>query len=521
MDNNNSSKEEKKSLFGFLKSYKVSLRTISVLIGIIIAIMTLSLNLKSCWRELNASIYVTINSKEIQSNDTTTTVICLEDSSQIIDMEAIKIVPSFYNPLNYPLADFSLSFDVKNENVDFSPTDLYSKEANGINRFIYRCKEKKLDGNSEEAPYPFLSCKLNKNIGKSHIVSKVSFMGLDVPYKYYTDVLFCVIPKLSDYNEWTKTCKDSISKYVGNRKYDVFYYGENDFLKLERNNVPLVGNNNISTDSNSNIEVEDNSQDYKYDIKSYCFEGNGREDYPWTLYITLNKQVNDSEDETCLLHYKHKNDKYIRVVIPKGKAICNVVFDKKVDFNQLDVLKEKNLNDYIDVKRNENDIELKNKTDNLVVCMVYSQNRNIGYYEIRGNENFKILNNNNIIKVFHTGKKKSISQLHQRLKDIFIPSPGLNSVLFILGVVFIIFSPLYILIDNFFENKKEYGSYKKSFKQIKRRFSYKVLKDNLKNEPWFIQLLLIFGFVLNYFSLFIGIPFIIVWVLFIVFDIMI
>ena len=61
--------------------------------------------------------------------------------------------------------------------------------------------------------------------------------------------------------------------------------------------------------------------------------------------------------------------------------------------------------------------------------------------------------------------------------------------------------PLIFTLTAFFEYKEDLGTYKKSFEQVKRRYSLTVLKSNMKGESLFVKLCLIVGVVLNYLSL--------------------
>ncbi len=484
------------------------------------------------YNDLNASIDVTLDSRQIKENFVRTIVVCLNESDKDFDLEGINIIPTYYNPCDFKLEDFSLSFDVTNNNVEIEATDFYAKNKYGINRYIYKYKEKELDKNYESAPRPFISCKVYGKMGTSKIVSKVNYRGSSEPFVCTTDVKFIVEPiNDSSLEQWISKCKSHVLDSIAGNFYDGYYCYNNQIIK--EFDIPLKGNVSEPKKQQPSVPVKTNKKgvsvkstpqnpvtvtskeehtdnnyikpdgNLEYSITSYNYEESYNEKYPYRLTVQLDKPIIIVGDEECIFYYKYIKDEYTVVKLKNGSNIFDCYFKDKFDFPMMKVLKMTNYENYLEIDKKGDSYLFHNKTDNKIIFKVVSKDGKESFDVLLGNQS--VLRDVMPIGVFDTGIKSKISDYNFYSFNFLYNNITVLSIVIILIIVLNIF--LFIVIGNYFEYKKETGDSNKAFTRIKRRFSYKVLVNNVNNESnWFINTLYIFGYILNWLTIVLVIP---------------
>ena len=484
------------------------------------------------YNDLNASIDVTLDSRQIKENYVRTIVVCLNESDTDFDLEGINIIPTFYNPCDFKLEDFSLSFDVTNKNVEIEATDFYSKNKYGINRYVYKYKEKELEKNYESAPRPFVSCRVHGSTGTSNIVSKVNYRGSSEPFLCTIDVKFIVEPiKDSSLEQWISKCKSLVLDSIVGNVYDGYYCYKNQIFK--EFDIPLKGNVSEPKKQQESAPIKTNKKDnsvkstqqvpvtvssteehadnnyvkpdgnLEYCITSYNYEESYNEKYPYRLTVQLDKSIIITGDEECIFYYKNVKDNYIAVKLKNGSNIFDCYFKEKFDFPMMKVLKMTNCENYLEIDQKGDSYLLHNKTDNKIYLKVVSNDGKESFDVLLGNQS--VLRDVMPVGVFDTGIKAKISDYNfYNFKNLY-NNTKLIFIVIILMVVLNLF--LFAAIGDYFDYKKETGDSNTAFTRIKRRFSYQVLVNNVRNETnWFINTCYILGYIFNWLALVMVIP---------------
>lgn len=486
------------------------------------------------YNDLNATVDVTLDSRQINDNEARTIVVCLNESDKELDLEDINIVPTFYNPCDFNLEDFNLTYDVTNNNVEIEHTDFYSKNKYGLNRCIYKYKEKELGKEYESTPRPFIFCKIHGDRGASKIVAKLNYRGSSHPFVYTTYVKYIIEPT-KDYTieQWISKCKSLVRDSIQGNVYDGYYCYNNQIKKefdiplkagivntkeevkptakkeigngdKEPKKVAVLQETTEIPNRNLNISntLHDNSDSQlEYNIKSYKYEENNSDDVPYTLTVEVDKPLVYWEDEKCVFYYKYIKDFYHPVVLRNGTNVFKTTFKHAFDFQLMKVLKKTACDNYLEVKEEGRNRILHNKTDNKIICEIAFDNGERTYGEILGNQ--KISTTGKPVGVFDTGMKARISDTN--FINLFQNKVALAIILVTLFSIIAVC--LFAAISDYKKYKKETGSSKQAFQRIKRRFSYRVLIDNIKNESSsFINSCYIIGYVFNILTLILIIP---------------
>ena len=184
-----------------------------------IAVISIFLQYKVNQRESGGSLNATFHSRLLNNREAKTIIVCLEDTT--IDLANLYVTPTFDNPSEYSLKDFSLTFDVECSNVSIVPTTFVDAHEYGNNEWIYKYKENILAAH-DDTKKPFSHFILSDTNGRCYIKTKASYNGSPSAFEYQTDVWFFVEPnerKLS-FENWKIGCKKRIFELVDENYYE-------------------------------------------------------------------------------------------------------------------------------------------------------------------------------------------------------------------------------------------------------------------------------------------------------------
>ena len=190
--------------------------------SLIVGSISLYWNYESRRHELGGTLNASIQSRMLNSKGTRTIVVCMEDADT--DLSKLNITPTFDNPSKFSLKDFSLSFEVKTENVELVPTSFYTVHQYNNNQTIYRYNDNTLPA-YEETKTPFLRFCVQDNLAKCAVKAKATYDTAPSAFEYSTDVWFIVEKKGNmSVESWKMNCKKRISNYINASYYDVYYF---------------------------------------------------------------------------------------------------------------------------------------------------------------------------------------------------------------------------------------------------------------------------------------------------------
>lgn len=200
---------------------------LTTLFTVITAIFGLYTGIISFKHELGGSLNASIKNYSLNNNETRTIVVCFDTPS--IDMSHLFITPTFDNPSEYSLKDFSLEYEVICHNINFQPNTLVSAHELGNNKTLYKYNENTLSAYGD-TKQPFSSFTITGgNIGRCEINTKATYDGAPSPFYYRTDVWFIHEPNRRNvsFDFWKANCKTVIFKNISTMHYDVHYLAQN------------------------------------------------------------------------------------------------------------------------------------------------------------------------------------------------------------------------------------------------------------------------------------------------------
>lgn len=206
-----------------MKGFLGKLATILSIIGGLAAIIALYFQWQSRQHEMGGMLNASYQSRLLNNRESKTIVVCLEDTT--IDLSNLYVTPTFDNPSQYSINDFSLTYSTESENVNCTPSSFYQKHTINKQETLYKYTERVLDAHGE-SPKPFISFEISNNIGRCLIKAKATYDGAPTAFEYSTDIWFIVEPNDNDlsFENWKLNCKKRIYDLVRDNFYDVFYF---------------------------------------------------------------------------------------------------------------------------------------------------------------------------------------------------------------------------------------------------------------------------------------------------------
>lgn len=206
-----------------MKGILSKLAAILSIIGGLAAIIALYFQWQSRQHEMGGMLNASYQSRLLNNRESKTIIVCLEDTT--IDLSNLYVTPTFDNPSQYSINDFSLTYSTESENVNCSPSSFYQKHTINKHENIYKYTERVLDAHGE-SPKPFISFDLNSDVGRCLIKAKATYDGAPSAFEYSTDIWFIVEPNDNNlsFENWKLNCKKRIYDLVRDNYYDVFYF---------------------------------------------------------------------------------------------------------------------------------------------------------------------------------------------------------------------------------------------------------------------------------------------------------
>ena len=231
---------------------------IAFIVSTIITGCALFLQYRSTKHDFGGSLNATFHSRLLNSRDARTIIVCLEDTT--LDLNDLYVTPTFDNPSEFSLKDFSLSFDAECTNVELVPTTFVDAHDYGGKEWIFKYKEDVLAAH-DDTKKPFSQFRLSDTKGRCYIKTKASYDGAPAAFEYNTDVWFFVVPNMRNlsFEDWKINCKKRIFESISDKYYDVYYYAKNHRPEYQFD-VALVTDNQMNNPVSSTKEEASKTQ---------------------------------------------------------------------------------------------------------------------------------------------------------------------------------------------------------------------------------------------------------------------
>lgn len=236
---------------------------IAFLISVTIAGVALFWQYQSKRHELGGLLNATFHGRSLSNKDSRTIVVCVEDSTQ--NLNNIYLTPTFDNPDEFSLHDFSLNFEVDAKDVVIIPSEFVTPYKTGTS-VLYQYNRDVLQP-SMDTKNPFMGFRLKKDYARCEIISKVSFDGAASLFQYRTDVWFVYKPnnKNVPFEHWKQNCKQRVFELIDDTTFDIYYIARNNIpeyqfdvvLSNNGNNLQLDGNDSNESQSKNDPPIED------------------------------------------------------------------------------------------------------------------------------------------------------------------------------------------------------------------------------------------------------------------------
>jgi len=373
---------------GFRKHWLWAL--IGSLFTIIFGVVGLYLQYRSTIHELGGTLNATFHSKSLNNKDSRTIVICIEDTT--INYQNVYITPTFDNPDEFSLRDFSLVFETTCEGVEFIPSSFVKMYNNGNNSYYYRYDQDVLQAHMD-TKNPFMGFKMRKDFARCEIISKVSFDGAANLFEYRTDLWFVYMPNTKglSFDVWKLNCKQRVFNLIDDKQFDIYYIAKNSTSEYQFDVVLGSSDNGEKKPVNESEDIivkreqptnkelvtispyksEDAVANVDLDIYDYeLVSGDSTQ-----LTIFLNQPV--STTGTYALKYRVKDgwkirDKYALIYLSKGeRGGKTTLYQSYNKISNLKIYHRINPNDFIKLKKNYDGHILFSANSDLLVGMEY------------------------------------------------------------------------------------------------------------------------------------------------------
>lgn len=392
---------------------------LTTLFTVITAIFGLYTGIISFKHELGGSLNASIKNYSLNNNETRTIVVCFDTPS--IDMSHLFITPTFDNPSEYSLKDFSLEYEVICHNINFQPNTLVSAHELGNNKTLYKYNENTLSAYGD-TKQPFSSFTITGgNIGRCEINTKATYDGAPNPFYYRTDVWFIHEPNRRNvsFDFWKANCKTVIFKNISTMHYDVHYLAQNApyehqfdvALQAKEEHEKTTG-----TAYSSNRQVTKTQDDITQpvsqstpapketpivkkeqlvvkgtasnngDLQIVSYEVTEKNKYNFTsVSFKLNQAL--SEKEKYLLTYDISIDEedekfmsYIEIEIPAQQSTFSYTlghskYRGKPHFSNFKLVGQVKAEDYIDIQKTDKGFDIINKSESIIIVAAENSDR--------------------------------------------------------------------------------------------------------------------------------------------------
>ena len=429
---------------------------VAFFITTVIAVTSAYFQYRTTQHELGGSLNATFHSMLLNNREARTIVVCMEDTT--IDLTNLYVTPTFDNPAEYSLKDFSLSFDAECTNVHIVPTSFVDAHEYEKNEWIYKYKDNVLAAH-DDTKKPFSHFVLTDTKGRCYIKTKASYDGATDAFRYNTDVWFIVEPnnKHLSFDDWKINCKKRIFEIVEDKFYDVYYYTHNNkpeyqfdvalgssdnktsnqLTKNESKNQdtyqesktrpvespqPTIQNtipNNITvekTEEHNSQEESSSSEPESIKIKGYTVL---KYSSYTSLVLNLNNEFTPGGEYIFLFTNKDSlNHEYTTYNYVNGdtksnsnEKQCTFYFSNDIDLSEISnlrFLQNSNVEDFVKIDST-SEYEIKNISEYEIICVIRYSYYTVSYRTLRGGETMQLRDiGKQPLLVFNTGVKNEV-----------------------------------------------------------------------------------------------------------------
>lgn len=202
-------------------SWAIFLAAVAAIIGF----ATFLIQRESSLHEFGGKLNATFHDKSLKNKESRTIVVCIDDTAQY--ERNIYLTPTFDNSDEFTIRDFSLTYEVTAYDMEIIPSPFVDAYKTGRNSIFYQYKMNVLEP-KRDTKNPFMGFKLQKDVARCEIVSKVSFDGASEIFECRTDVWFVYKPnpKNVSFDYWKLNCKQKIYDVIDDKFFDVYYFSE-------------------------------------------------------------------------------------------------------------------------------------------------------------------------------------------------------------------------------------------------------------------------------------------------------
>lgn len=424
----------------------------------VIAVFTMYMQYRTTQHDLGGNLNAKFHSRLLNNKDARTIVVCIEDTT--IELNDLYVTPTFDNPSEFSLKDFSLSFNVQCTNVTPVPTSFVDSHDYGKNVWIFKYKDNILAA-YDDTKKIFQNFKLTGNRGRCYIKTKASHDGATSAFEYESDVWFIVEPNSRNlsFEDWKINCKKRIFEVIDEKIYDVYYFSKKHDPEFqfdvalsadnkiknkgdESSNKTLVSNeakiynkpqNPIETPSNiktnENIKTENNSET---GVEILDYSANVQPKQYTQITVNCNEILSVDEDYLLLYNYKdslnltHHSYYYFK---GEGKKSFTVYFGGVYGVDKLILRKKINYLDAIEEIQEGNKIKLKNKTESVLVYVLPYSDYSKTYGFINAGRTLSIDKNTRVPIILFELEKDSVPLPAEKNESIIQIGSG-----FVLGI---------------------------------------------------------------------------------------
>ncbi len=226
-----------------------------------IAVIALFLQCKSSRHEQGGFLNASFHDRNLNNKDSRTIVVCIEDTNSY--SQNIYITPTFDNPDDFSLRDFSLVFETTCDGVELVPSSFVKMYNYGNNSYCCKYDQDVLQAHMNTRN-PFMGFKMKKDNARCEIVSRVSFDGAANLFEYRTDIWFVYVPNKKNlpFDIWKLNCKQRVFSLIDDKQFDIYYIANNNreyqfdvVLSLSDKKERKVKENNKTDDENKTAEM--------------------------------------------------------------------------------------------------------------------------------------------------------------------------------------------------------------------------------------------------------------------------
>ena len=342
--------------------------------------------------DLGGFLNATFHSRTLNNKDSRTIVICVDDTTH--NYQDLYITPTFDNPDEYSLRDFSLNFETVAEDVELIPSSFVKTYKTGSNSSLFKYDQDVLQAHMD-TKNPFAGFKLKKDFARCEVISKVSFDGAESLFEYRTDIWFVYTPNKNNlsFDYWKLNCKQKVFNLIDDKAFDIYYVAKNEQPEYQFD-VILSSNDNKGKEPVESQEKKTPVIDSKENIvkmseisraKAKANAGLDIEDFEiipgendTTFYrIYFNHPV--KRDGNYILRYAEKNGWAVKVCFLKasltaGAESCMMYrVSEYPKIANLTIYHQVDAKTYIeDVNNSGSEINFKTKNSSIIVGLNYS-----------------------------------------------------------------------------------------------------------------------------------------------------